>query len=128
MQAQESQQSESKQGQQATKEQKQVKTGSSSLRNTPAPLHALPSGRIGQLLIRRSGRVHLRLLTEVAAERKEKAVSEASEETDTSQRKTVALGPAYKLRSEVCTLQIGYSCLLSRRKMSCEAVGASHVN
>ncbi|CDJ42799.1 hypothetical protein, conserved [Eimeria tenella] len=100
MQAQELQQSESKPGQQATKEQKQVKTGSSSLRNTPAPLHALPSGRIGQLLIRRSGRVHLRLLTEVATEKKEEAVFEASEATDTSQKKAVALRPAYKLRSE----------------------------
>lgn len=32
----------------------------------PTPMHALPSGRIGQLLIRRSGRVHLRLLTEAS--------------------------------------------------------------
>lgn len=32
----------------------------------PTPMQALPSGRIGQLLIRRSGRVHLRLLTEAS--------------------------------------------------------------
>lgn len=55
------------------KAQEQQNKGSSSRcgpasatrRNCPTPLHALPSGRIGQLLIRRSGRVHLCLLTDI---------------------------------------------------------------
>lgn len=49
---------------QAKKEQHTKAASSSNSANNPTPLQALPSGRIGQLFIRRSGRVHLRLLTE----------------------------------------------------------------
>lgn len=51
---------------QTTKGQQAKAASSGNRRNTPTPLHALPSGRIGQLLVRRSGRVHLRLLTEAS--------------------------------------------------------------
>ncbi|KAL8451597.1 hypothetical protein Emag_002640 [Eimeria magna] len=52
---------------QRSKSQQHSKTSRGCSRSkTPTPLQALPSGRIGQLLIRRSGRVHLRLLTEAS--------------------------------------------------------------
>ncbi|KAL8445490.1 hypothetical protein Emed_005571 [Eimeria media] len=60
------QQSAEDKSQQSKGQQHSKSSKTSSRAKAPTPLHALPSGRIGQLLIRRSGRVHLRLLTETS--------------------------------------------------------------
>ncbi|CDI75413.1 hypothetical protein, conserved [Eimeria praecox] len=83
-QAEHQRQSQQKSGEQQTKASSSNSTTSATSastpqKNSPIPLHALPSGRIGQLLIRRSGRVHLRLLTAKSRSRDARAGAEAAE-------------------------------------------------
>ncbi|CDI81273.1 hypothetical protein, conserved [Eimeria acervulina] len=66
---------------------------SSSRRNCPTPLHALPSGRIGKLLIRRSGRVHLCLLTDASRRRAARGRGEAAAAAEASGSATAEATP-----------------------------------
>ncbi|CDJ49469.1 hypothetical protein, conserved [Eimeria brunetti] len=59
-------------------------------RNCPTPFQGLPSGKIGQILIRRSGRVHLRLLTEATRARNAAAAAEAEAAAAAAPEETAA--------------------------------------
>ncbi|KAL8272318.1 hypothetical protein Esti_003772 [Eimeria stiedai] len=96
------------------KTQQQSKTSSSFSRaNAPTPLHALPSGRIGHLLIRRSGRVHLRLLTEASLKKQSQGYPATPEE---EQRE---MGPAAQLRNG----DISYDVLVGTEGSFAQEVG-----
>lgn len=85
---------------QPNKKEQQSKTRNGCNRDsTPTPFHGLPSGRIGQLLIRRSGRVHLRLLTEASC----KAADASPAQPPQPEMPQGGPGAAAKLRSgDIC--------------------------
>ncbi|KAL8430330.1 hypothetical protein Efla_001095 [Eimeria flavescens] len=99
--AMQAQQCERENTQQLRNEQHSKTSKSCSKGNMPTPLHDLPSGRIGQLLIRRSGRVHLRLLTGTSG--KAQARSDPATTGTSSREQRAQIGAATELRSgEIC--------------------------
>ncbi|KAL8436573.1 hypothetical protein ACSSS7_001605 [Eimeria intestinalis] len=99
---------------QQSKGQQQSKTSRSSGRsNAPTPLQALPSGRIGQLLIRRSGRVHLRLLTDASLKMQSRRCPANPEEQQNGS------GPAPQLRNG----DISYDVLVGTEGSFAQEVG-----